>query len=85
MFINFIAILRILYVVNINVFHTLPLFKCNCCPLKLIAVLMYGSQMMQNVKLFAKQKSQIKAKQTEIKPEIKTNVYPAFPASQLLF
>ena len=54
MFINFNAILRILYVVNINVFHTLPLFKCKCCPLKLVVVLMYGWQITQNVKLVAK-------------------------------
>ena len=53
MFINFNAILRILYVVNINVFHTLPLFKCKCCLLKLVVVLMYGWHITPYSKIFS--------------------------------
>ena len=48
------AMLRILYVVNTNVFHILPLFKSKCCPLKLVGVIMYGWHITRKVKLFAK-------------------------------
>ena len=65
--------LTILYVVNINVFHAHHLFKCTCSPLKLVVVFMHGWQITQKAKLVAKNKKinqrQIKAKQTEIKPE----------------
>ena len=50
------AMLRIRYVVNTNVFHTLPLFKSKCCPLKLVGVLMYGWHITRKVKLVAKKK-----------------------------
>ena len=36
------AILTIMYAVNINVFQIIFLFKCKCCQLKLVVVLMYG-------------------------------------------
>ena len=53
-FINFNVRLRILYVVNINVFYTLPLFKCKCFPLKLVVVLMHVWQIPQNAELVEK-------------------------------
>ena len=51
---NFNVILRMLCIVTINVFHTLPLFKCKCWPLKLVVVLMHGWQITQKAKLVAK-------------------------------
>ena len=66
-FINFNFILRIIFVVNINVFDTTPLLKYKCWPLKLVIVLMHGWKITQKVKLVEKKSN--KGKQIEIKPE----------------
>ena len=58
------VILGILFVVGINVFHTLPLFKYKCCPLKLIVALIHGWQLTQKAKLVAKKSNN--AKKSEI-------------------
>ena len=50
-FINFNIILRIIYVVNINAFLTLVVFKCICCPLKLVVVLFLFSSNKQIFKM----------------------------------
>ena len=52
-FINVNVILRIIYVVDINVFHTLPLFKCKMWSSKARSCV-HDWQIMQKAKLVAK-------------------------------
>ena len=60
----FLAILKIVYVANINVSHSLPLFKCKYCPLKLVLVLMNGWQIVQKAKFVAQK---IKLRQNKMR------------------